>query len=60
MSILSMLLSFLGSIITGVITDAFKTPAVETVIEEMPASLPTIATPTDELLFRYGGLLDRD
>ena len=60
MSILSMLLSFLGSIIIGVITDVFKTPAVETVIEEMPAPLSTIATPTDELLSRYGGLLDRD
>ena len=54
------ILSFLGSIITGVITDAFKTPAVETVVEVMSAPLPTIPTHIDELLSQYGGLLDRD
>ena len=59
MSILSMLLSFLGSIITGVITDAFKTPAVETIVEVMSAPLPTIPTHIDELLSQYR-MFDRD
>ena len=53
------ILSFVASIITGVITDAFKTPAVETVVEVMSAPLPTIPTHIDELLSQYG-MLDRD
>lgn len=54
------ILSFLGSIITGVITDAFKTPAVETVVEVMPAAIELPPTPIDDLLSQYGGMLDRN
>lgn len=54
------ILSFLASIITGVITDAFKTPAVETVIEVMPSAIELPPTSIDELLSQYGGLLNRD
>ena len=53
------ILSFVASIITGVITDAFKTPAVETVVEVMFAPLPTIPTHIDELLSQYR-MFDRD
>lgn len=54
------ILSFLASIITGVLTDVLKTPAVETVVETMPAPIDLAPTPIDELLSQFGGLLDRD
>jgi len=54
------ILSFIGSIITGVLTDALKTPAVETVVQEMPAPIELAPTSTDDLLSQFGGLLDRN
>jgi len=60
MSIVAMILSFLGSIITGVLTDALKTPAVITTVDEAYSPIELVPTSADELLSQYGGLLNRN
>jgi hypothetical protein len=59
MAILSVLLGFFGKIITGVFTDALKTPAIKTQVDDVAAAIETKPSIDADLIDQYSGLLDR-
>lgn len=59
MSILSVILGFIGKVFTDVFLDILKTPAQEISVESSEGVLDTLSTDTDSILDQFGGLLDR-
>lgn len=59
MAILGMIFSAIGKVISDVLLDILKTPAVETSVETVEGVLDTPTTSTDELLDQYKWMHDR-
>lgn len=59
MAIITMILGFFGNIVKGVITDALKTPAITTTVDDTASAIDTVATPIDDVVDQYQWMLDR-
>lgn len=59
MSVLSLILSFLGKILAEVLKDVLKTPAIETTVRNVEGPITTIPTPADVLSGKFKWVRDR-
>ena len=59
MSIIALLLNFIGGIFSEVIKDVLKTPATTSEVSNVAGDLPLQVDSVDSIIDRYDGVFDR-